>query len=51
MAETSIGRLKALTGGILHARTFGAQRKEVMIDISVLKRQIRAVKPVTVRVK
>lgn len=47
LAETSIGRL---TGGILHARTFGAQRKEAMIDISVLNRQIRAAKPVTIRV-
>ncbi len=49
LGETGIGRLKGHTGGILHARTFGAQRKETMIDISVLIRQIQAAKPVTVR--
>jgi len=51
LAETGIGRLKGHTGGILRARTFGAQCKEVSIDISVLNRQIRAAKPMTVRVK
>ena len=51
LAETGIGRLKGHTGGILRARTFGAQQKGVAIDISVLNRQIRAAKPVTVRVK
>ena len=51
LAETGIGRLKGLTGGTLRARTFGAQQKEVAIDISVLNRQIRAAKPVTIRVK
>lgn len=51
LAETGIGRLKGFTGGILRARTFGAQKKEVAIDISILNRQIRAAKPVTVRVK
>ena len=51
LAETGIGRLKGLTGGTLRARTFGAQQKEVAIDISVLNQQIRAAKPVTIRVK
>ena len=51
LVETGIGWLKGLTGGILHARKFGAQSKEVVIDISVLNRQIRAVKPLTIRVK
>lgn len=51
LGETGIGRFKNHTGGILRARTFGAQQKEVNIDISVMNRQIRAVKPVTVRVK
>lgn len=51
LVETGIGRLKGHTVGILRARTFGAQKKEVAIDISVLNRQIQAVKPVTVRVK
>ncbi len=41
----------AHTGGMLRARTFGAQKKEVDIDISVMNRQIRAAKPVTIRVK
>jgi hypothetical protein len=50
LAETGIGRLKNLASGILRARTFGAQKKEVAIDISVLNRQIQAAKPVTVRV-
>ncbi|MEO1495343.1 MAG: IS5 family transposase [Pseudomonadota bacterium] len=50
LAETGIGRLKGHTGGILRARTFGAQQKEVAIDITVMNRQIRAAKPVTVRV-
>ena len=51
LVETGIGRLKGLTGGSLRARTFGAQQKEVAIDISVLNRQIQAAKPVTIRVK
>ena len=51
LAETGIARMKGLTGRTLCARTFGAQQKEVAIDISILKRQIRAAKPVTLRVK
>jgi hypothetical protein len=51
LAETGIGRLKGHSGGRLRTRTFGAQKKEVAIDISVLNRQIRAAKPVTIRVK
>ena len=49
LGETGIGRLKGHTGGVLRARTFGAQKKEVDIEISVMNRQIRAAKPVTVR--
>ncbi len=33
LAKTGIGRLKGHTGGILRARTFGAQCKEVFIDM------------------
>ena len=51
LGETGIGRFKNHTGGILRARTFGAQQKEVEIDISVMNRQIRAAKPVTIRVE
>lgn len=36
MVETTIGRLKALTGERLSARTLGAQRAEVAIRISAL---------------
>ncbi len=50
LAEIGIGRLKGHIGEILRARTFGAQKKEIAIDISVLNRQIRAAKPLTVRV-
>ena len=45
------GQAHGGTGGSLPVRTFSAQQKEVAIDISVLKRKIRAAKPVTVRVK
>ena len=51
LRETGIGRFKNHTGGILRARAFGAQQKEVEIDISVMNRQIRAAKPMIVRVK
>ncbi|MEO1495111.1 MAG: transposase [Pseudomonadota bacterium] len=51
LAETGIGRLKGHTRGILRARTFGAQQKEVAIDISVMNRQIRAAKPATIGVQ
>lgn len=49
LAETAVGRVKRLNGGVLRARTFGAQRKEVEVQIAVLNRMIRNGKPNTVR--
>ena len=50
LAETGVGRIKRLNGGKLTARTFGAQRREIAIQIAALNRMIRAAKPTTVRV-
>ena len=51
LVETGVGRIKRLNGGLLRARTFGAQRKEVALQIAALNRMIRAAKPITVRVQ
>lgn len=51
LGETGIGRQKGHTGGVPRDRTFGALKKEVDIDILVTHRQIRAAKPLVVRVK
>ena len=50
LVETGIGRIKGLNGGQLTARTFGAQRKEIAIQIAALNRMIRATKPNTIRI-
>jgi hypothetical protein len=43
-------RIKRFNGGKLTARAFGAQRREIGIQIAALNRMIRAVKPTTIRV-
>jgi hypothetical protein len=48
--ETGVSRIKRFNGGKPTARTFGAQRSEIAIQIAALNRMIRAVKPTTVRV-
>jgi hypothetical protein len=50
LAETAVSRVKRLNGGQLRSRTFGAQQKEIAIQISALNRMIRAGKPNTIRV-
>ena len=49
LVETGVSRIKRFNGGKLTARTFGAQRIEIMIQIAALNRMIRAVKPTTIR--
>ena len=49
LAETGIGRVKGFNCGKLTARTFGAQKKEIAIQIAALNRMIRATKPMTER--
>jgi len=50
LVETGIGRIKGHNGGKLTARTFGAQQKEIAIQIAVLNRMIRNAKSNTIRV-
>ena len=50
LAETGIGRYKALIGPRLRARTLPAQQGEVALAAEVLNRMIRTAKPVSVRV-
>ena len=50
LAETAVFRVKKLNGGKLSARTFGAQQNEVIIQIAVLNKMIRAAKPIRIRV-
>ena len=49
--ETAIGRVKSKTGGKLTARTYGAQKSEISIQIAIANREIRGVKPVSERVQ
>ncbi len=49
--ETGVGRIKRPNGGLLRSRTFGAQRKEVALQIAALNRMIRSAKPISVRVQ
>lgn len=51
LGETAIGRIKTKTGGKLTARTFGAQKSEISIQIAIANREIRATKPVSERVQ
>lgn len=48
LGETGIGRIKSNCDGRLHARTYGAQCKEIAIQVRVANRQIATAKPVTV---
>ncbi len=50
LAETAVGRFKAIIGPRLRARTLPAQRGEAAIAVRVLNRMIRVAKPVSVRV-
>src|SRR3712207_914649 len=50
LAETAVGRYKAIIGPKLRARTLPAQQGEAAMAIEVLNRMIRVAKPVSVRV-
>ena len=50
LAETAVGRYKALIGPRLRARTLSPQRGEAAIAVAVLNRMIHAAKPISVRV-
>jgi hypothetical protein len=50
LAETAIGRYKALIGHTLRARNWRAQKAETAIAVGVLNRMIQTAKPVSARV-
>ena len=50
LAETAIGRYKALIGPRLRSRTFANQQGEVALGSEVLNRMIRVAKPLSVRI-
>ncbi len=50
LAETAVGRFKAIIGPRLRARTLPAQQGETAIAVQVLNRMIQVAKPVSVRV-
>jgi hypothetical protein len=50
LAETSIGRYKALVGPRLRARGLANQQGEIALGTKVLNRMIRVVKPISVRI-
>jgi len=50
LAETAIGRYKALIGPRLRARGVASQQGEVALGSEVLNRMIRVAKPVSVRI-
>jgi hypothetical protein len=50
LAETAVGRHKALIGPRLRARGLAAQRGEAAIAVGALNRMIRVAKPISVRV-
>ena len=50
LAETAVGRYKAIIGPKLRARILHAQRGEAAMAAKVLNRMIRAAKPVSMRV-
>jgi Transposase DDE domain len=50
LAETAVGRYKAIIGPKLRARSLPAQQGEVAVAAEVLNRMIRVAKPVSVRV-
>jgi hypothetical protein len=49
LAETAVGRYKAIVGARLRARNLAGQRGEAAIAAGVLNRMIQAAKPVSVR--
>ena len=50
LAETAVGRYKAIIGPKLRARTLRAQQGEATLAAEVLNRMIRVAKPVSIRV-
>jgi Transposase DDE domain len=50
LAETAVGRYKAIIGPKLRARTLPAQQGEAAMAAEVLNRMIRVAKPVSIRV-
>ena len=50
LAETAVGRYKAIIGPKLRARRLPAQQGEVAMAAEVLNRMIRVAKPVSIRV-
>ncbi len=50
LAETAVGRYKAIIGPRLRARGLPAQQGEASIAVEVLNRMIRAAKPISLRV-
>src|ERR671933_1164228 len=50
LAETAVGRYKAIIGPKLRARSLPAQQGEAAIAVAVLNRMIRVAKPISVRV-
>ena len=50
LAETAVGRYKAIIGPKLRARSLPAQQGEAATAVGVLNRMIRTAKPVSVRV-
>jgi len=50
LAETAVGRYKAIIGPKLRARSLPAQQGEVAVAAEVLNRMIRVAKPISIRV-
>jgi hypothetical protein len=50
LAETAVGRYKAIVGPKLRARALQAQQGEAAIAAEVLNRMIRVAKPISIRV-
>jgi hypothetical protein len=50
LAETAVGRYKAIIGPKLRARSLPAQQGEVVVAAEVLNRMIRVAKPICIRV-
>jgi len=49
LVETAIGRYKAIIGGRMRARSFGAQQTEVAFGCTVLDRMLACARPKSVR--
>ena len=50
LAETAVGRYKAIIGAKLHARILPAQQGEAAMAAEVLNRMTRVAKPISIRV-